>query len=148
MNKEEAKEIHLLLLAFISIFHQKFLLKLRQHSHFHPRVKKNGVKIINILYHRDGLTPTELGKMLDIEKGSLTTILDQLADRGFIVREIDANDRRKLLVSLTQAGREQMDRCMSRYTDSLVDLFGDTGAEEMALFTSNLRSIVEFMKKL
>lgn len=148
MNKEEAQELHLLLLTFVGLVHKKFWLNLRKHSCFDPRASKNQLKIINNLYYLEGLTPTEIGQMLDLEKGSLTTILDQLEEMGFIVRVVDPNDRRKLLVSLSQAGREQMDKTMSQYTESLVELFKDVEDEEKATFIRSLRHVVDFIKKL
>ncbi|NLU50177.1 MAG: MarR family transcriptional regulator [Syntrophomonadaceae bacterium] len=148
MDKEEAQELHLLLFTLAGFVHKKFWLNLRKHSCFAPRANKNQVKIINILYYREGLTPTEIGQMLDLEKGSLTTILDQLEEMGFIVRRVDPNDRRKLLVSLSRAGRDQMDKTMSQYTESLVKLFKDVEDEEKATFIRSLRHVVDFIKKL
>lgn len=148
MNKKEAKEMHWLLLTFAGLFHKKFLLNLRKRSRFEPRVKKNQAKIINMLYQHDGLTSTEVGKMLDIEKGSLTTILDQLEEMGFIIRTVDTNDRRKILLSLTALGREQMEQTMNVYTDTLIDLFKDVNSEEMNKFLNSLRYVVDFMKRI
>lgn len=148
MNKDQARELHWLLLSFAGLFHKKFLLNLRKQSSIDPRAKKNQVKIMNVLYQQEGLTPTELGKMLDIEKGSLTTLLDQLEEMGFIVREIDPDDRRKLLLSLSVVGREKMDVAMDHYTGSIIELFANVDREELETFKNSLRVVVDFMKKL
>src|ERR1700736_1378019 len=37
--------------------------------------------------------------------GSLTSVLDRLAGKGHIVRELDPADRRSFVISLTPAGR-------------------------------------------
>jgi DNA-binding MarR family transcriptional regulator len=148
MKHEEAKELHVLLVTVIAAFHEKFLLKFRRHNHFCPQVKKNQMKILNILYHYDGLTPTGIGKMLDIEKGSLTTMIDQLEAMDFVIRTVDPDDRRKFLLSLSEAGRQQMDKTMEQYTAGLADLFQDIDPKEMDMFVNSLKYVVDFVKKL
>jgi DNA-binding MarR family transcriptional regulator len=78
-----------------------------------------------IFSHRmgDGLTPMQwavLAKLLEIGRTSQTALgravymdaatakgtVDRLVVRGFVLRLQDAEDRRKLLVDLTEAGRE------------------------------------------
>jgi DNA-binding MarR family transcriptional regulator len=71
----------------------------------------------------DGLTPMQwavLAKLLEIGRTSQTALgravymdaatakgtVDRLVVRGFVLRLQDAEDRRKLLVDLTEAGRE------------------------------------------
>jgi DNA-binding MarR family transcriptional regulator len=144
----EAKELHLLLFSFMGIFHKKFLLPLRQRYDFCPRLNKNQGKIIHVLYQFDSLTPTELSKMLDIEKGSLTTVIDQLVEMEMVTRSIDPTDRRRILLSLSSRGRERMERIMQKYLRNLMKIFRDVEQEEMKTFFVNLRNVVEFMKKL
>lgn len=49
---------------------------------------------------------TDLARSLSLEAPSLVRLLDVLEKRGFIVREIDEEDRRSKLVSITEAGRD------------------------------------------
>lgn len=148
MNFQEAKELHDLLFTFIGLFHEKFLLRFRRHYDDNPSIKKNHVKIISILYQHDHLTPTEIGKMLDIEKGSLTALIDQLEEMGLVVRCDDPNDRRKLLVSLSTAGMNEMNKIMDHYTQQLNVFLHNVNSEEMKKFVASLRYAVAFMKKL
>lgn len=146
MTQEEARELHIMLLSLAGIFHEKFLFYFRKCNNFPPEVKKNLFKIINILYEFNSMTPTAIGKMLDIEKGSLTTMIDQLEGMGFVVRGADSKDRRKLLLSLSENGREQMDKIMDEYTKSLVDLFEDIDPEDFKHCIDSFRYVVAFLK--
>lgn len=148
MDLEEAQELHVLLFTFLGMFHEKFLLNLRKQNEIEPGVKKNHRKIISILYHYDGLTSTEIGRMLDIEKGSLTTMIDQLEEMELVLRSADPSDRRRALLSLSPEGRQKMDHMMQKYAESLVELFKDVETEEKEEFINSLRYVVEFMKKL
>jgi DNA-binding MarR family transcriptional regulator len=145
MNREQALEMHVLLFAFMGKFHEKFFLNYRQHLDFAMSLKKNQTKIISILYHRNGLTATELAKMLNIEKGGLTTIINQLAQMGLVIRMPDPNDRRKQQLSLSQQGREVMERVMERYVDSIVQQFKQADQQELDKFMNSLRYVVNFM---
>lgn len=49
---------------------------------------------------------TDLARSLSLEAPSLVRLLDVLEKRGFIVREIDEEDRRSKLVSITEEGRK------------------------------------------
>jgi DNA-binding MarR family transcriptional regulator len=51
------------------------------------------------------LSPTAIAQRLIVTTASVTSLLDTLERRGFVVRLPDPRDRRKLLVELTQDGR-------------------------------------------
>lgn len=50
-------------------------------------------------------TPTQLAKAVGVTKASMTGRLDRLERSGMITRETDSNNRRRVLVRPTQAGR-------------------------------------------
>ena len=83
---QEAKELHDLLFTFIGIFHEKFLSRYHNYYECYPMLKKNHVKIISVLYQHKHLIPTEIGKLLDVERGSLTALIDQLEEMGLVKR--------------------------------------------------------------
>jgi len=148
MNLNEAKILHELLYTFMGQFHEKVLIKFRQVSPFPSWVKKNHSKIINLLYQRDYLTLTEIGKRLDIEKGSLTTLIDQMEEKGFVIRSDDPCDRRKSLISLSPQSRTLMDQVMDLHTQELNEIFENVDSSEVQQFLSSLQNVVDFMKRV
>jgi DNA-binding MarR family transcriptional regulator len=46
---------------------------------------------------------------LDVSTGAMTNRLDKLEDRGLIQRAADPDDRRGVLLELTEAGRERLE---------------------------------------
>ncbi len=148
MTQEEARELHISLMTLMGIFHKKFLIHFRKNSNFPPEVKKNLMKILNILNFVDQLTCTELGRILDIEKGSLTTMIDQLEGLGYVNRTAAPNDRRKIFLTISETGRELMDKTMEQYTRSLVEMYGETAPEAYQEFCGHLRAVTAFMKGL
>ena len=54
------------------------------------------------------LGPTELTHRLHMTTGAMTAMLDRLAERDYVVREPHASDRRKIMVRLTNGGRDRI----------------------------------------
>lgn len=147
MAKDEFRELHDLLFKTIGLFHTKFIRKFCTESPKHPELKKNHTAIIGFLYQYKVLTATELSKMLNIEKGSLTTLIDQLEGLGLITRCNDANDRRKVLISLTDAGKMEMEGMMKISINRMSEILSTADPNELAKFTDSLKYAVEFMQK-
>jgi DNA-binding MarR family transcriptional regulator len=57
------------------------------------------------LWEQDGRTVSALGESLQLDSGTLTPLLKRLEAQGTLVRERDAADERRVIVSLTAAGR-------------------------------------------
>lgn len=148
MNQEQAKELHLLFFSFMGSFHAKFWRRFRQKKDFMPQITKNQAKAIHILYQFDSLTFTELGKLLDIEKGGLTTIIDQLEQMELVVRTPDPDDRRKYRLSLSATGRAEMDEMFEKHRETLMEIFKDVDDEELEKFFASLRYVVDFMERV
>ena len=56
------------------------------------------------------LSPTTISERLLVTTASVTSLLDTLERRGLVARLRDPDDRRKLLVSLTEEGRQIVDQ--------------------------------------
>jgi len=68
------------------------------------------VQALAVLEGVDGpLTPNEINAHLHLTSGSVTSLLDRLEQRGLVARGPHPTDRRKVLVSITDAGRELVD---------------------------------------
>lgn len=77
-------------------------------------LKKNCVNEINpaqgriffALWQKDGISIRELAQKTSLEKSTLTSMLDRLEKNGFIQRVPSKDDRRKILIKLTEKDRE------------------------------------------
>jgi DNA-binding MarR family transcriptional regulator len=58
-------------------------------------------------------TVGELGERLHLDSGTLTPLLKRLASTGYVTRSRDAEDERRVLVSLTAEGLSLRDRLAS-----------------------------------
>ena len=58
-----------------------------------------------VLWERDAISVGELGERLFLDSGTLTPLLKRLEAAGLVLRERAADDERRVVVSLTAAGR-------------------------------------------
>jgi MarR family transcriptional regulator, organic hydroperoxide resistance regulator len=65
--------------------------------------------VLCCLWQEDGLATSSLGDKLQQVGGTLTGVLDRMAERGLIRRERDIHDRRIWRIWLTPAGRGMQD---------------------------------------
>ncbi|PZX22375.1 Organic hydroperoxide resistance transcriptional regulator, MarR family [Cupriavidus phytorum] len=61
--------------------------------------------VMLVLWETETLSVSELGSRLALDSGTLTPLLKRLAASGLVTRTRDAADERRVLVSLTDAGR-------------------------------------------
>ncbi|WP_454765755.1 MarR family winged helix-turn-helix transcriptional regulator [Cupriavidus campinensis] len=61
--------------------------------------------VMLVLWEKEKLTVSELGERLSLDSGTLTPLLKRLETAGLVARVRDPEDERRVLVSLTDAGR-------------------------------------------
>lgn len=61
--------------------------------------------VMLVLWERDALTVGELGERLFLDSGTLTPLLKRLEAAGLVSRSRAADDERRVVVTLTDAGR-------------------------------------------
>lgn len=64
------------------------------------------LQVMGVLWGSGELNQQEIADSIQKNKASLTSLLDNLAKRGLIVRTEDASDRRNKIISLTKSGFE------------------------------------------
>ena len=64
------------------------------------------------------LSPGQLIKETMVTSGTMTNRIDRLAARGLVTREDHPDDRRVVLVRLTEAGRESVDAALADLMDA------------------------------
>lgn len=146
MQYKDLREIHDLMFSTMGLFHEKFLHRFPKDSGPSSGIKKNHRFLIGFLYQHPFLTATELAKAMNMEKGSLTPMIDQLSELGLIKRSEDPNDRRKTLISLTEAGRQEMEDVMNVSVRRISEILNDKDPDELREFIASLRYIVAFMQ--
>jgi DNA-binding MarR family transcriptional regulator len=100
----------------------------------------------HILAHLATSGPTTIAGLhrgLAHKRSTLTSILDRLAERGFITRQVGTTDRRTFVIKLTARGRQVAAR-VHRHLDGLErSVAGRFSPDELRAFTRVLAAVEE-----
>lgn len=99
--------------------------------------------------HRDGrpLTMTALGSAVAVRLGNLTGIVDALINRGLVSRQANPDDRRSLLVTISDAGGRFLADFLPGHWSYLQDLFSGLSADERVQLTGLLEKAADSIDK-
>lgn len=89
-----------------------------------------------------GLTPTELYKGLLLSSGAMTNRIDRLEAQGLVERQRDEDDRRRVMVVLTEAGRQLIDDAMDANVRILADTLRALDDDDRATLVRILRTVL------
>lgn len=88
------------------------------------------------------LSPTRLFKGLMLSSAGITSRLDRLERRGLVARMRDPNDRRGVLVELTDEGATILEEAVTANTASESELLAGLGADEITALAALLRKLL------
>jgi len=87
-------------------------------------------------------TPGELATQLNLSPATLTNRLDALVRQGYVLREHDSDDRRKVVAMLTEAGLKIWQQGIGDISRVEEDLVGELGRKEQDQLIVLLRRLV------
>jgi DNA-binding MarR family transcriptional regulator len=100
-------------------------------------------RILFVLWEKDGIPIRELSEKTRLSKSTLTSMLDRLEEAGHVSREPSGEDRRKVLVTLTEENQRQR-RLYDMISEEMTGLFYEGFAwEEITEFEGYLRRILD-----
>ncbi|AKB17812.1 MULTISPECIES: MarR family winged helix-turn-helix transcriptional regulator [unclassified Methanosarcina] len=148
MKEERIKETVKLQFEMIHLFHKNFAETFRQAGNNPYNLKKNQNKVILIIGTAGEIMPTTLGKCLDLQKGSLTSMIDALEREKLVYRKGDPGDRRKTLVSLTDKGKAYRDWFTKELEKNASEVMNRLVEEDIVAYQESLKTILSTLKKL
>ena len=107
----------------------------------------SGPQMFAILMLRDRgqVTITELSELLDVSPPSASAMVDRLVEKGILKREHSKEDRRKVVVSVSDEAAEHIDRAQERILQSFVELVEKIGPETAHQWCHVLERVREVM---
>ena len=91
--------------------------------------------------HEDRAIPSEIGKEMGISSARIAAALNSLEGKGLITRQIDRDDRRKILVDLTDAGRTEVEKNKNEIRETTAGMMRCLGEHDA-------KELVRIMKKM
>ena len=99
--------------------------------------------VFNALCMGDGVSIGELGERVFLDSSTLTGIIDRMERSGYVERRPNPEDRRSVLIYLTDKARELGPRILEFADDLDATLRQPFSQEEMKTFEQVLRALAE-----
>ncbi|MED1865344.1 MarR family transcriptional regulator [Fictibacillus nanhaiensis] len=108
--------------------------------------KLNYLQIETMIYLLENSTQTitELAEKIDTSPASTSTLIDRLAKKGMVDRQYTESDRRKVYVSLTEIGSQEITRLLVKKNEIISSSLSPLTAIEKLTFAS----LNELFKKI
>jgi DNA-binding MarR family transcriptional regulator len=111
------------------------------HVGLHP----TDLQCLNLLTLESGpVTTGRVAELTGLTTGSATRLVDRLERAGYVVRERDAADRRRVLVTTVPEKVAEFGRVWDRLGGGWTALFDDLGESQLALVIEHMRRTTEF----
>jgi DNA-binding MarR family transcriptional regulator len=114
-------------------------------------INRTQAKVLMIVEKLQGATMTHLSHMAGLEKGSFTAVADRLIAAGFVERGRDPQDRRKIILLLTEEGRFVAHKIIAKvesHIDKKISQLNKTQRVELVNALEVLSKSAEILKKL
>ncbi|WP_256758268.1 MarR family winged helix-turn-helix transcriptional regulator [Cohnella sp. WQ 127256] len=93
---------------------------------------------IDILREKGPITAGELAKLTGLATGSITALVDRLEKVGYVRRQNDPNDRRRVIIVPQYEQREDVSNTYHPLHTAMIKLASSYTAEELELITQFL----------
>jgi len=90
---------------------------------------------IDILREKGPITAGELSKLTGLATGSVTALIDRLEKSGYVRREQDPNDRRKVIIVPIYEEREEVGLAYASLHQAMLSLAASYSEEELAMIS-------------
>ena len=111
-------------------------------------LSKNQPMVIKIIGMEGEVMPSTIGKYTGMEKSSLTRMVDDLEKKGIVFRKTDPDDRRKVLVSLTEKGLRyynNLNEIEAEMADEILEFVDEKDIED---YVQSLETMVRILRKI
>jgi DNA-binding MarR family transcriptional regulator len=113
---------------------------LAEHFGLHP----TDVQCLNLLSLEAGpVTTGRIAELTGLSTGSATRLVDRLARAGYVTRERDAEDRRRVLVATVPARIAEFGQVWERLSGDWWAMLDDYDEEQLAVLLTHMRRTVE-----
>ena len=91
------------------------------------------------------VTAGEIARAVSLSQATVTGILERLEKRGLLVRQRNERDRRRIMVSITEAGQKILATGPPLMQEAFVDKFSSLQEWEQTMILSALQRLVTIM---
>ncbi len=104
--------------------------------------------VLLVLWETDRMTVNDISQRLILNTNTVTPLLQRMEAMGIIVRQRSGEDERKVLVNLTEKGKE-LQQVAAEIPEKLSEslLASDLSVEELMALKQTLHRVIAFLSK-
>jgi DNA-binding MarR family transcriptional regulator len=99
--------------------------------------------LLAVLAETDGLDQVTMARRLALDASTSGNTLERMAQKGWVVRKVDPEDRRRRVLSLTPAGRKLFEKLMDDVETVQQRLLDPLDPKERVVFMRLLTKLVQ-----
>lgn len=146
MNCIVSDTIDFLSKTFPKIYSSLYLDYLKRYSSSY-NVNKTQLRALIFIKKNGSISMTDLCSKLNIEKGSLTSMIDDLSKKGYVFRENDLTDRRKYLITITEKGKVLASDFIEKLSQQLEEKFYRLSNEDQNKYIEAINTLEYILNK-
>lgn len=100
------------------------------------------------MYHNPGASQSDLARACLKDKTNVTRSLDLLVKKGYVVRNIDLNDRRIYSITLTELGESVLEQLIEISDNANKAFISDLNQDDYREIIRTLKTITGSIEKL
>lgn len=108
-------------------------------------ITNNDMHIMEAIGIEEPRRMSAIAKRLSVTVGTLTTNMNSLEDKGYIIRERSTTDKRVVLVSLTQKGKKAFYHHRDFHKKMIKSIVKDLNEDEMKILIKCLLNLNDFL---
>ncbi|MGN1033962.1 MAG: MarR family winged helix-turn-helix transcriptional regulator [Intestinibacter sp.] len=132
--------------TFPKIYSSLYLNYLKQYSGLYD-VNKTQLRALVFMKNYGEISMTELCSKLNIEKGSLTSMIDDLSNKGYVYREKNLKDRRKYMIIITEEGKKIAADFTEKLSNDLEEKFFKLNDQDRAKYLEAIQTLETLLNK-
>ena len=136
--------------------HDKVLVALRQiiraiDLHSKKLERESGLTgpqllVMQTISQAESVTAGQIARDVNLSQATVTSILDRLEKKAYLRRERSNEDKRKVFIDLTEAGRQVLVQAPTLMQESFILRFNSLQEWEQNLTLSSLQRVAEMMQ--
>lgn len=146
MNHVVSDTIAFLSRTFPKIYSSLYLEHLKEYASI-KNVNKTQLRALMFIKNYGDISMTDLCSKLNIEKGSLTSMVDDLTEKGYVIRNRDLSDRRKYLISITDRGMDLASDFMEKLSQRLEDKLSQLNDEDIKRYKDAINTLEDILNQ-
>lgn len=120
-----------------------YMRKINSHKEIHDSVHGENFVLLFISQRGGKVIPSDISNEMGISTARVAAALNSLEKKGLIKRRIDAEDRRRILIDLTDSGKEQVKNHYSMVLSMVKNMLQFLGEKDAKEFIRIMKRLAE-----